>query len=186
VGVVFMLLCSTAWKKKKMAPEGSVMTSMPRTHTPTVITHARSPAPSTSVLTTLDTWAGEAEQADAPIISFILRSANQGKPYHALFHPHTFTYRQPHEAMSDDEGEVYAYSDDGGSDVDYAYGSDEVRLGAGEGGGREGREGGEEEFIAVYSCMCLYSGRCNAALPARVQPALVATSSLANVFVVRL
>jgi hypothetical protein len=28
--------------------------------------------------------------------------------------------------MSDDEGEVYAYSDDEGSDVDYAYGSDEV------------------------------------------------------------
>ncbi|EWM26019.1 cop9 signalosome complex subunit 2 [Nannochloropsis gaditana] len=27
--------------------------------------------------------------------------------------------------MSDDEGEVYAYSDDEGSDVDYAYGSDE-------------------------------------------------------------
>ena len=31
--------------------------------------------------------------------------------------------------MSDDDGEVYAYSDDGGSDVDYAYGSDEVSLG---------------------------------------------------------
>jgi hypothetical protein len=31
--------------------------------------------------------------------------------------------------MSDDEGEVYAYSDDGASDVDYAYGSDEVSLG---------------------------------------------------------
>lgn len=32
--------------------------------------------------------------------------------------------------MSDDEGdEVYAYSDDGGSDAEYAYGSDEVSQG---------------------------------------------------------
>lgn len=29
--------------------------------------------------------------------------------------------------MSDEEDEVYAYSDDGGSDAEYAYGSDEVR-----------------------------------------------------------
>lgn len=31
--------------------------------------------------------------------------------------------------MSDEEEEVYAYSDDGGSDAEYAYGSDEVRGG---------------------------------------------------------
>jgi hypothetical protein len=30
--------------------------------------------------------------------------------------------------MSDDGDEVYAYSDDGGSDAEYAYGSDEVRT----------------------------------------------------------
>jgi hypothetical protein len=29
--------------------------------------------------------------------------------------------------MSDEDEEVYAYSDDGGSDAEYAYGSDEVR-----------------------------------------------------------
>lgn len=64
--------------------------------------------------------------ADGRVYSHL---ANQGEQasLSLLSQPHDQLRAAP--GMSDDEGEVYAYSDDGGSDVDYAYGSDEVSLG---------------------------------------------------------
>eukprot|EP00624_Nannochloropsis_granulata_P005970 evm.model.NODE_42676_length_23521_cov_42.546192.1 len=72
--------------------------------------------------------------------------------------------------MSDDDGEVYAYSDDGGSDVDYAYGSDEVSLGVWEekvGVDREG-DGCVPPYLDVDQCRvviaCTRSGRSGRAM----------------------
>jgi len=76
--------------------------------------------------------------------------------------------------MSDDEGEVYAYSDDGGSDVDYAYGSDEVSLGAG--GMKE--EGKEEKLLCFRMYVVIIDARL--LLRARALPARFATFPLTD------